>query len=262
MPHLEALTDLTYGPHLRQKLDVFVPVNVSGGATVLCLHGGWWTAGSHHDLRGFALHLAELGFSAATMGHRHLEKDVKSGAELVEDVKTCAQRAVDEAGLLGASDKGVILLGSGSGSLPVLAAAWQLANDRTARLRVRGMIACGVTPSALPWEGCPLALTKTLHAYAGSAPAAFNPSELRADGFPPLLLLHGDADSEVPLKTAHKFQQRIAATGETCVLAPIPGAGHQFIDNPFDRPARAALDSILPFIKDHAADPEIFQARA
>lgn len=262
MPHLHAITDLTYGPHLRQKLDVFVPSPAKGGATVLCLHGGWWTAGTHHDLRGFALHLAEHGVSAASMGHRHLEKDIKTGAELVDDIKLAAQRAVDEAGLLDASDKGVILLGSGSGSLPMLAAAWQLANDRLAKVRVRGVIACGVTPSPTPWEGCPLGLTKILHAYAGTAPAGFNPSELRADGFPPVLLLHGDTDADVPTKAAQKLHQRIADTGESCTFAAIAGAGHQFIEATFDRAARQAVDRILPFVQEHGADPEAAHARA
>lgn len=262
MPILHALTDLTYGPHLRQKLDVFVPANAKGGATVLCLHGGWWTTGAHHDLRSFALHLAELGVPAASMGHRHLEKDVKSGAELVDDIKLAAQRAVDEAGLLEASDRGVFLLGSGSGSLPMLAAAWQLANDRTTKMRIRGVIACGVTPSPVAWEGCPLVLAKTLHSYAGMTPGPFNPMELRADGFPPALFLHGDADLDVPTKAAQKLQQRMTDAGDECHLVSIAGASHQFIENPFDRMARSALDRIVPFVQEHGADPEMHHARA
>ncbi len=255
--HLHALTDLSFGPHLRQVLDLFVPANADGCPTIVCVHGGWWSAGHHHDLRGFALHLAEQGYAVASAGHRHLPHDIKGGSEIVDDVRAAAQRAVDEAGLLGASTNGVVLLGSGSGSLPALAAAWQMVADRKCTLRVRAAIACGVTPSLEPWEGCPLALTKQLHAFANHQEQALSPIDLRADGFPPLLMLHGDADAEVPARAATKLHQRIIEAGEASTLAVLSGLGHQFIEQPFDRACKLAMDRILPFLHEHARGPEV-----
>ena len=255
MPALTAFTDLSYGHHIRQALDLFVPVGADDAITVVCVHGGWWSAGHHHDLRGFALHLAELGYPTATVGHRFLGNDVKGGQEIVDDVRAAAQRAVEEASLLGADPASVVLLGSGSGSLVALAAAHQMIADRKCRLRVRAAIACGVTPSLEPWEGCPLALTKGLHAFANQQVNLLSPIDLKADAFPPLLLLHGDADPDVPTKAANKLYTRIAESGESCQLAVLAGVGHQFIEHPFDRLARMAIDRIVPFLKEHTVKP-------
>jgi len=68
MHALTAFTDLPYGHHIRQALDLFVPARADDAVTVVCVHGGWWSAGHHHDLRSFALHLAELGYPTATVG--------------------------------------------------------------------------------------------------------------------------------------------------------------------------------------------------
>jgi acetyl esterase/lipase len=257
MPHLTAFTDLPFGHHIRQSLDLFVPARADDAITVVCVHGGWWSAGHHHDLRAFALHLAELGFPAATVGHRFLGNDVKGGQEIVDDVRAAAQRAVEEASLLGADPASVVLLGSGSGSLVALAAAHQMIADRACRLRVRAAIACGVTPSLEPWDGCPIALTKALHAFAAGRETSLSPIDLAADAFPPLLLLHGDADAEVPAKAAAKLHARVADTGEISVHATIAGVGHQFIEQPFDRQARQAVDRIVPFLTEHTARPTV-----
>jgi len=45
MSDLRCLTNRTYGAAPRQAFDLFVPEAVDGFATVLCLHGGWWSAG-------------------------------------------------------------------------------------------------------------------------------------------------------------------------------------------------------------------------
>lgn len=256
MPALTAFTDLPFGHHIRQALDLFVPAKADDAVTVVCVHGGWWSAGHHHDLRAFALHLAELGFPAATVGHRFLGNDVRGGQEIVDDVRAAAQRAVEEASLLGADPASVVLLGSGSGSLPALAAAHQMIADRKCRVRVRAAIACGVTPSLEPWEGCPIGLTKALHAFAGQQTHQLSPIDLKADTFPPLLLLHGDADAEVPAKAANKLHARIAETGEPSQFAVLAGVGHQFIENPFERQARMAIDRIVPFLKEHTVKPQ------
>jgi len=261
MHALTAITDLPYGHHIRQALDLFVPARADDAVTVVCVHGGWWSAGHHHDLRSFALHLAELGYPTATVGHRFLGNDVKGGQDIIDDVRSAAQRAVEEASLLGADPASVVLLGSGSGSLVALAAAHQMIADRKCRLRVRAAIACGVTPSLEPWEGCPLALTKGLHAFANQQTPQLSPIDLKADAFPPLLLLHGDADPEVPAKAANKLHTRIAETGEPSQFIVLAGVGHHFIEQPFDRQARQAIDRIVPFLKEHTIKPAVVEIR-
>lgn len=252
MPAIHAFTESAYGPHLRQRYDLFVPEGADQCATVICLPGQWWTAGDHHDLRGVALRLAEAGWAAASIGTRLLEKDLRSGSELVGDVIAACDKIVDEAALHGAHDRGVVLLGSGSGSLTALVAATRMLADRRCRLRVVATIACGFTPSTKPWEGCPLERTASVKTFGGEQADAIDPATMPDDAFPPMLILHGENDESVPTKHALTFQKRLAAAGEIARLETVPHAGHQWIEAVHDRPSRFAIDRTVAFLREVA----------
>jgi len=264
MPTIRALTAVPYGAHPRQAFDLFVPEDADGRATVVCMHGGWWSQGHHHDLRLTALHLAEQGIPTATLGHRLLGDGARGGQDIVDDLRAGLAKLVDEAGLLDASTRNVVLLGSGSGSLFALALGALSHLEPKFPVRVRAVVACGVTPSIDPWEGCPLAMTRVLHAVAAGHGHQWNPPTLKAEAFPPLLLLHGDADAEVPAKSAAKLHQRVIDAGEESAFAVLTGVGHQFIENPYDRAGKDAMDRIVPFLHEHvpAAMAGLWEARA
>lgn len=254
MPDLRLLTDLAYGDHPRQRLDVCAPTRCDGDILVVCIPGGWWSQGRDRDLLPLILHLAEHGRPAAAIGSRPLGDGARNGAELLADARAAILRAVEEASLLGAAPRSVALLGSGSGSLLALALAHKLLNDPQAGVTVRAAVACGVTPSIEPWEGCPLSLTRTLSAFG--EPSKHSPMQMRPEGFPPLLLLHGDKDVEVPLKSAQKLHDRIVHDGGSSELMLVNGAGHQFIERPDDAGLVPALERIRGFLGEHAREPE------
>ncbi|HYE04730.1 MAG TPA: prolyl oligopeptidase family serine peptidase [Planctomycetota bacterium] len=251
MPDLHVVTDRTYGPHPRQQFDVFIPEGADNCATVVCVHGGWFSAGHHHDLRSLAFVLAERGYACAPISIRHLA-DVRGGADLVDDVCIAARKALEESSLLGGSPRTLVLLGSGSGSLPALAAAQRLGEDR--KLRVRAAIACGVTPSADAWDGCPPAIARVVQQYGAGHADALGPMTMPADRFPPLLLLHGDQDAEVPAKLAHKLHMRVIEAGEDSQLAVLAGVGHHFIDSAHG--LRAAGERIAAFLAEQVNEPQ------
>jgi pimeloyl-ACP methyl ester carboxylesterase len=169
-------------------------------------------------------------------------------------VKAALGKALDESAIVGGSDSTVVLLGSGSGSLTALTCASQLATD--ARIRVRGLIACGVTPTLEHWEGCPSAVAKALDQFAAGQRHLLSPMELPAASLPPLLLLHGDSDTDVPAKLAQRLHARAIEADEASALAVLTGVGHRFIDQPFERGAKAALERIVPFLSEQAREPE------
>lgn len=254
MPALHAVLSQPYGQHPRQQLDVFVPDRLATRGVVALIHGGWWSQGRHHDLRPLALHLAELGFASATIGHRQLGDGARYGQDLIDDVKAGIAKALDESAIAGGSDSTVVVLGSGSGSLTALTAASQLAAD--ARIRVRGAIACGVTPTLEHWEGCPPAVAKALDQFAGNQRHLLSPMDLPATTLPPLLLLHGDSDTDVPAKVAQRLHARAIEADEVSTISVLTGVGHRFIEQPLDRGAKAALERIAPFLADQAREPE------
>lgn len=254
MPALHAVLAQPYGQHPRQQIDVFVPERLTARGLVALIHGGWWSQGRHHDMRLLALHLAELGFATATIGHRQLGDGARYGQDLVDDVKAGVVKALEESAIAGASDSTVVLLGSGSGSLTALVCASQLAAD--ARIRVRGAIACGVTPTLEHWEGCPSAVAKALDQFAGGQRHLLSPMDLPAASLPPLLLLHGDSDADVPAKLAQRLHAHAVEADEASSLAVLTGVAHRFIEQPLERGAKAALERIVPYLAEQAHEPE------
>lgn len=254
MPALHVVLAQPYGPHPRQQFDVMVPEQLATRGLVVLIHGGWWSQGRYQDLRPLALHLAELGYASASIGHRLLGDGARHGQDLIDDVKLGITKALEESALAGASDNTVVLLGSGSGSLIALTTASHLSTD--ARIRVRGVIACGVTPTLDHWEGCPSAVTKALDQFAGGHRHMLSPMELPAASLPPLLLLHGDNDSDVPAKLAQRLHAHAIEADEVSTLAVLSGVAHGFIEHPHERGAKAALERIIPFLNENAREPD------
>ena len=243
---------LPYGSHPRQHSDLFVPGGAERSALVIGLHGGWWHQGRHEDLRLLCLALAEQGIPAATLDFRPLES-ARHGEQVIEELTVAVTRILEEAALCGLDGRSLILLGSGSGSLLALVLASRLTAD--AKLRVRAVVACGVTPSLDHADGLAPALLKHIDQFAGSQRHALSPLHLRPESFPPLLLLHGDADPEVPARTVQRFHQRQVEAGESSTLAVLSLDSHQFLEQPYERDGRAAMERILPFVREHAEGP-------
>lgn len=250
---ISAVLGSTYGQHPRQRYDLFVPQVKANPVLVACIHGGGWTAGRHEDLRSLALLLAEHGHAAACIGHRLLNDGAKNGQELCEDVRQGVERAVEEAALLGASSRSVVLLGSGAGSLPALVAAWQLAAG--GKVTVRGAVACGAHPTLEPWEHCAPATARLFEQFASGHRHQLSPMELDPHRFPPVLLVHGDSDPEVPAKQVTRLHTRLTEAGESSALAILSGLGHQVLEHPAERGGKLALERILPFLAEHAREP-------
>lgn len=254
MTDLRASLAIPFGPHARQRVDVFVPARSQPLATVLCVHGGWWSHGRHEDLRPFCLHLAELGFACASLGYRLLGDGARSGVDIIGDLVEGTKRALEDASLDGGNGSSAVMLGSGAGSLAALAAAARI--NSTSVARVRGAIACGVTPTLEAWEGCTSTVARALDQFGGANRLEHSPLHLPANALPPLLLLHGDSDVEVPARLAQRLHARQIEAGEESTVAVLTGVAHQFIEQPFERGGKAAMERIVPWLAEHGREPE------
>ena len=244
-----------YGSHPTQRYDVIVPEDRGRKSLVVCLHGGWWHQGHHYDLRPLMMILAEHGHPAASLGVRPLGGDgARHGGDLIADAKTGLAKLLEYAHLAG-YEGSVVLLGSGSGSLTALVAAHQLSQERGG-VRVRAVVACGLTPSLDHNDGWALPLAKYIDQFAGGNRHALSPLHLKPEGFPPVLSLHGDQDVDVPAKLAQKFHQRQVEAGEDSHLMVLAGAGHHFMEHPYAPSGRTALDHLWPFLAEAGIEPE------
>lgn len=76
-------SDISYGSHVRQKVDIFIPQKVkSDSGIILFIHGGGWTQGDktahHEDARFFC----NLGYISASMNYRYVSENINVFDEL------------------------------------------------------------------------------------------------------------------------------------------------------------------------------------
>jgi acetyl esterase/lipase len=82
---------------------------------------------------------------------------------------------------------------------------------------------------------------------------AFCPAYLVQPDFPPTMLLHGDADTDVPYEQSVQMAAALAACGVEHELVTIPGGDHGFDANTKDPVVKAALDRSVQFLKRYLA---------
>ena len=131
--------DLAYGPHPRQRLDVYLP-GTARGPILLMVHGGAWAFG---DKRAAAMilpkvrHWTAQGFVVASANYRFIPD--ASPAEQARDIARALALLQKEAPRWGADPARVVLMGHSAGAHLVA-----LLTADPARARAEG---------ALPWRG-------------------------------------------------------------------------------------------------------------
>ena len=128
------LTDLAYGPHARQRLDVFRPASVQDAPVLVFFHGGGFIRGDKRDRANVGAWGAAQGFVTVLANYR-LAPDHRwpSGAE---DVVAVWQFVREHATGWGGSPARTVLIGESAGAAHVAAAtlmtrfqpeAWRIA---------------------------------------------------------------------------------------------------------------------------------------
>lgn len=248
---LAATLDVVWGSAPRQALDVFTPSPRADGPLLVLVHGGWWRSGDRRDLRATALHLVAAGHATATVGYRLLagngaEAEARNGNDLVDDLVGGCRRALEEDAVHGGDGRHLVFVGSGAGGLLALTAVFDLA---AAGIAVDGIAVAGTTPSLAPWPGCSEAVATDLGRFA--MPDR-DPARVTGD-LPPLLLLHGAEDDEVPPAQAAALHGRVLAAGGRSTLAVLAGVGHRFLEQPHSRGGHDACARLLAWLADLAA---------
>jgi len=241
---------LPYGNHLRQRIDVFVP-DGAAGSLLCCIGGGWWADGRCEAQRGFALLLASLGVAVANLGHRPLGDGARTGDEVLSDLNDAANKAIEEAGVLGFEGRSIALLGHGSGSLAAFNLAPRLARKQT----VRAVVACGALATLEPGQGTAAAHQPACDRFAMGRHRDHSPVHADLSAIPATLLMHGDADHEVPIAQAEALLKQLQAVCDHSRLEVVAGAGHRFAEDALGPIAQLAAVRIAGFLAEHAREP-------
>ncbi|GAB4131410.1 MAG: hypothetical protein Kow001_24640 [Acidobacteriota bacterium] len=188
---------------------------------VILIHGGAWWGGSRTTfVTQWFEFLTRLGLNWLSVDYR-----VGPGAALpqqLSDLEAALSFVECNAAWFGVDPQRLYLLGEHAG-------AYLAARVAAARPgRVHGLILVGglYDPTSLREWNSSEAFRRQL--TGGTAPPDRLPLlRAAAEGMPPLLLIHGSADSEVPVSQVHEYCGQVRSTRGECTVFEVEGAGHR-----------------------------------
>ncbi len=220
------LDSIAYGPDNRQKIDVYLPATRETRGLLVFFYGGGWDSGERSDYRFVAAAFTGAGYAVAIPDYR-LYPQVRHPEFLEDGARAIATLAAHPE--LGALVPGRTFIAGHS------AGAWisaMLALDEQ-WLEEGGVDAntlAGVIGIAGPYDFDPALYRSTRQAFghvqnvALTQPVHF----ARADG-PPLLLLHGAADTTVEAVDSRILAERVQAAGGRATYRFYEDIGHMRI---------------------------------
>ena len=268
MTAIEERKDVVFGDAGNRplKLDIYRP-ETPNGAAVLLVHGGGWSRGSKDMLVNCCRLLAQQGFVAMAQEYR-LTGEAPFPAN-IHDVKRAIRWAKTSAAELGFDAEKLCLEGHSAGAHLVLLAAGTPDDARLAPPEGLGDVSqnvaavCAIYPPTLfhydgerPSGALAARVLPGADASAEAAELASPMSHVTA-AYPPVMLLHGDADKVVPVSASRRFEERVREAGGKVDLHVYAGLPHGFANHPEIRPAMMRM--IGGFFRRWAIAPEVFE---
>jgi acetyl esterase/lipase len=236
-----AVRGVAFGPHARDRLDLWRPDDARDNLPVLVFfYGGAWQEGERTDYAFVAASLARAGFLVAVPDYRvHPQVSFPAFLEDGAEAVAAARRLAREHG---GDPERLLVMGHSAGAH----IAAMLALDRRWDARPAGMVGLAGPYDFLPILGADI--------RAVFAPAAdireTQPIHFAGSHAPPMLLLHGARDRTVWPRNALALATRLTAAGARAEARILPGIGHIGIVLALARPFRflaPVLDATVEF---------------
>ena len=249
---------------------IYQPQGAGPFPMLLAVHGGAWNAGTRTDLEQTGRSLAAAGTLVAAVDFR-LAPDHPYPAQ-VQDVNYACRWLKAHAGQLNGDASSVGVLGCSSGGHTSLLAAMRPRDPRYAAVPLDGdasfsyVITCwGVidpwsrllfsqtTPEAgRGYGGADVKVRQTYNYFLDDATIhEANPQEILERGepaeLPPLLIIQGTEDMNIPLTLPQRFAPAYRAAGGSARVEWFPGQPHGFGNRPGPAGDRA-LELIKEFL--------------
>jgi acetyl esterase/lipase len=215
--------DIAYGDDARQKLDIYIPDDVKKPAGVIVFfYGGSWQQGSKADYRFAGQAFASKGYVTVIADYRlypqvYFPDFVEDGARAV----TWVHRHI---GQYGGDADNMILAGHSAGAY---IAVMLTLND--SYLKAAGgdpLWIKGTAGIAGPYDFLPLTGPKIRAIFSKKPDADTQPITFARAGVPPMLLMAGDADTEVKPKNTYHLAARLKELGDPVTMRIYPDVAH------------------------------------
>ncbi len=250
-----------YGRDPAQKLEMFVPADAAAAKgplpIIVFIHGGGWRSGDPHDYRFMARALAPQGYAVVLAGYRLYPKARYPG--MLEDGAAALRWVADHAARLGGDPQRVVLMGHSAGAYNAV----MLGLDKR-WLAAQGLSADalrGVVGLAGPYDFYPFDSDATKLSFGKAPdPEATQPVVHARAGGPPLLLVHGTADTRVRPRNSVELARTMTRTGAPTRAVLLEGVTHEGLIMLFARPFShdpRAINAVLPFLARVTASPAV-----
>jgi len=247
-------TDIAYGEHPLQRLDVYVPDAVAPDhdsapdrtparprPLVVFWHGGRWSFGDKADYRFVGAALTELGYVAVLPNYR-LYPEVKM-AGFMDDAARAGRWASAHAGEFGAAADRLYLMGHSAGAH--LAALVTLDSRYFAAAGQAAPAIAGVIGLSGPYDFLPLreADVQDMFGPPQNYPES-QPVNFVHAGAPPMLLVHGLQDKTVSPRNSMSLADKLRAHDVPVTLRLYPKLTHADTVAAMSKPARGRAPTL------------------
>lgn len=259
MRHVDVIRSVVFREvaGVRLKVDIYKPRVQKGDPaagpgpeprllpSLIYIHGGGWVIGSRRQSRFMMFELAQAGYVVFAISYRLAPRFPMPAG--IEDCKAAVAWVREHAAQYGGTPDAVVLGGSAGGHLTAMMALSP--NEprfqpgfESADTRVRGAVVFYGLPEFVPLletEGSTNAALAIwmLEEFVFGKRMSDNreifhvnqPTTYMSKNAPPLLLIHGQNDTLIPVRASRLFAEALRKAGAPRVeLCEIPGAQHAF----------------------------------
>lgn len=198
--------DIPSGRDVELMLDIYEPQGDTDAerAAFIFVHGGGFVAGDRSSGRQYCMLMARRGYLAVSISYRLNQGNVATDGipAATSDARQAVRWLLDHAEELRVDTDRVTMGGSSAGAITSLFVTY------TDMEKAPGQTSSGIAAVMDLWGGLYIAV-----------------DEMEA-GEPPLVIIHGTADSVVPFSEAEQLRERAEEVGVPYAWHPIEGAGH------------------------------------
>lgn len=230
---------VTYGPHERQRFDLYRPDNAAENLPVLIfVHGGGWDSGRGEPYEFAARAFAAQGYLTATITYRIVPQNLYP--DFVVDTALAIAKVQAVAASHGGDPSRLFLVGHSAGGYNILQAVLDPQFLKDAQVDPDTIRA--VATLAAPADFFPFDARKSIAAFSHHpVPEETQPITYARQDAPPILLLHGTLDSTVGPHNSRNLRDRLQAAGADVQYTEYQDVGHVGIMLPLARPLRGRV---------------------
>jgi len=219
------------GPY-ELEIHIFTPrdeMNSPLRPVALFVHGGSWSEGKPDWDFSTCEFFASRGWVGIAIEYRIADRHNSLPFESLKDVKSAIRWVRQHAGDYNIDPDKILVTGKSAGAHLALAATlvdgWnEKSDDRSLSARPDALMLISGVYDLTDGNWIHRALRR--RGESEDLVEEISPNQLPLKEMPPILVIHGTEDNNVPFETARTFVERMKEANQPCEFHPIEGAGH------------------------------------